>query len=336
MESWREIKKVELHRHLEGSVRLQTILEAAQEAGVTLPTENILELKNYTSVLSPMSDLAMVLKRLSTVQSILSGPKVLKRVAYEACRDAFSEGIRVLELRYSPSFICLNHPGLSFENVHQAIVEGVGQVETELQGQMAVGLIGIISRDLGMSAAEETVALVEKNKNTFVGLDLAGDEEGFSSSLFRNCFGRIKNSGLGITVHSGEITTPRAAKSVRESIEALGATRIGHGIAIARDPEILEFVKSRDVVLEVCPTSNVYTGVCDDISGHPISKLIKRGVKVTVNSDDPQFFGISLSHEYEALARYQDFSLDDFKRLNEEALNATFITKEKARKAYGT
>jgi adenosine deaminase len=142
--------------------------------------------------------------------------------------------------------------------------------------------------------------------------------------------------GLGITVHAGEITTPGASKLVQESIELLGATRIGHGVAIAEDPEVIDFVKSKNVVLEVCPTSNVYTKVCENIASHPISKLIKAGVRVTLNSDDPQFFGISLSHEYEVLARYLDFSLSDFEKLNEEALNATFIPKEKARKAYGS
>jgi len=334
MESWRDIKKIELHRHLEGSVRLQTILEAAHEAGVKLPTENILELKYYTSVLQPMPDLATVLKKLFVVQSVLATPGILKRIAYEACRDAFSEGIRVLELRYSPGFINFKHPSLTYDLIHEAIVAGVTQAETELKGKLAVGLIGIISRDLGMPDADKTTDFVLNNKSTFVGFDLAGDEAGFRSSLFKSCFDKIKGQGLGITVHSGEITTKGAAKLVQESVELLGATRIGHGVAIIHDLEVIEYVKSKNIVLEVCPTSNVRTQIVKNIKEHPIAKLIKEGVSITVNSDDPQFFGISLSHEYEALAEHLDFSLSDFEKLNEVALQATFIPKEKARAAF--
>jgi adenosine deaminase len=336
VKNWREVRKVELHRHLEGAVRLQTILEGAEEAGVVLPTKNILELKDYTCVLFPMADLATVLKKMFTVQAVLATPGILKRIAYEACRDAFTEGIRVLELRYSLGFINFKHPGLNYDLIHQSIVSGVEQAENELQGKLAVGLIATISRDIGMADAEKTTDFVVNHKDSFVGFDLAGDEAGFKSSLFKKCFDRVKSQGLGITVHAGEITTPGASKLVQESIELLGATRIGHGVAIAEDPEVIDFVKSKNVVLEVCPTSNVYTKVCENIASHPISKLIKAGVRVTLNSDDPQFFGISLSHEYEVLARYLDFSLSDFEKLNEEALNATFIPKEKARKAYGS
>lgn len=332
MENWREVKKVELHRHLEGSIRLQTIFDSAVELGFKLPEHNLLKFREIVCVLEPMKDLATVLNKMTFAQSILATPGIIEKVAYEACHDAFNEGIRVLELRYSPGFVSLGHKNLSYEKIHEAILRGVRRAENERSGKLAVGLIAIISRDQGFEEAARTADFVLGNKDTFVGFDLAGDEKVFEIDTFKKYFDQMRKSGLGVTVHSGEV--PGAAQHVREAIEKLGAQRIGHGVAIHDDPTVIDFVKTRNVVLEVCPTSNVYTCVADSVKTHPITKLIKAGVKVTVNSDDPQLFGITLSHEYEALASELNFSLNDFEKLNQEALQATFIPRDKAQFAF--
>lgn len=331
---WRKFRKIELHRHLEGTVRLQTVLDVADEAGVSLPTRNLEELKRHALVLEPMENLAAVLDKFWLVQSVLATPSIIERISYENCKDAFEEGIRVLELRYSPSFINAHHPTLNYDIIHEAIVKGVNRAEKELNGRLAVGLIAIISRDQPMEEADKTTDFAINHRKTFVGFDLAGDEAGFPCRLFEKFFKKVRQAGLKITVHSGEADVPDSAKFVQESIEHLGAQRIGHGVQVAKDRKVADFVKKRDVVLELCPTSNVLTRAVPNIKSHPIKKLMEWGVPVTVNSDDPFLFGIDLTHEYEVLSQELDFSKKDFESLNERALKATFIDADKAARAW--
>jgi adenosine deaminase len=336
METWRSVKKVELHRHLEGAIRLQTLFESAQDLGLPLPTKNILELKNQAFVLSPQKSLKETLDKLELSRGILATPQIIERVSYEACLDAAAEGIRVLELRYSPGFVGMKHPKLTFDSIHQGVLRGVLRAEKELGGRLAVGLIGIMSKDLGKELADKTADFVIQNKDTFIGLDMAGDEMFFPISDFKPYFDKVRSAGLGLTVHSGEGRGRAFAENVKKSILDLGTKRIGHGIAIHTEPDIVELVKEQGVTLEVCPTSNVLTGVVGSIKDHPIVKLINSGVKVALGSDDPQFFGISLSYEYEVLARELGFSVSDFDALNKNAVEASFISKEKMEKAFSS
>jgi adenosine deaminase len=332
--SWRKFKKVELHRHLEGSVRLQTVLDVAREAGVKLPCESLEELREKALILQPMADLKTVLDRFWLIQSVLATPAIIERVAYENVVDAHHDGIRVLELRYSPGFIFANHPGLDYDMIHEAIVRGVTKAEKELSGAIAVGLICIISRDQPMKEADKTAAFAINHRKTFIGFDLAGSEAGFPCSLFKDHFKRARESGLQITAHAGEVRIKESPAFVKESIEVLGARRIGHGLQIIHDSKIVEFVRDRGVVLELCPTSNVITNAVGSLEEHPIRRLMKAGVRVTLNSDDPHIFGIDLTHEYEELASKLAFTPEEFDLLNQEALKASFIAPEKAAKAW--
>jgi adenosine deaminase len=327
MQDWRSFKKTELHRHLEGAVRLQTILDVAFEAGVKLPS-GVLDaatLAHHACVLAPVKDLATMLGKMGIMQSVLATSQILERVAFEACEDAYNDGIFLLELRYSPGFIKIGHPGLTFDVIHEAIVTGVKRAEKKYIGKLSVGLIGIITREQPLSEARDTTEFIITNRDTFVGLDLAGDEAGFDCKNFETFFTRAKSMSLGITVHAGEARTHYSAQSVRDSIERLQASRIGHGIQIIHDAEILDFVIKNDVTLEVCPTSNVYTGAVDSLKAHPIRKLLESGVSLTLNSDDPTFFGIDLTHEYEILTRHLNFGEKEFNLMNATALKKTFI-----------
>lgn len=330
--NWRGFAKIELHRHLEGSIRLETIVDVAEEAEVKLPSQNLEDLKDQVLVLNPMKDLAEALNKFLLAQSILATPEILERVAYENCIDAFKDGIRILELRYSPGYINLNHPKLNYDNIHKSILKGIANAEKELKGELIVGLIAIISRDQAEDEAAKTTEFAIRNREHFVGFDLAGDELVHATSRFKSYFKRAKDAGLGITAHSGEVNVDHAASFIKASVEELGATRIGHGVQVHRDREMIDFVKKNGIVLELCPTSNVLTSAVPNLKAHPIKRLLENDLKVTLNSDDPHLFGIDLTHEYEILSSELCMTEAQFRKMNQTAFQASFIPNFKLQK----
>ncbi|MCB0414984.1 MAG: adenosine deaminase [Bdellovibrionales bacterium] len=326
----KELPKVELHRHLELSVRAATIKELAPQIGIELPDEETF--KNHFLITEKMNDLGSVLNKFLDTQKLLFSEEVLERVAYEACEDAFHEGIKILELRYAPTFVIQGHDHLNFQSIHNSFVKGMQRAEKDFP--MAVGLVGIIQRILPVEEAERVTHFVIENKDTFVGLDLADNEEGFDSKPFSSFFDQAKKSGLGITVHSGEANLPKAPRYVKDAIDYLGADRIGHGVQIYRDPEIIEYVKQKQVTLELCPTSNYLTNAVPSTKEHPIVDLMNQGVKVTINTDDPGIFGIDLNHEYNLLVREHLFTQEQFELTNNIAAKESFISLEKKQKVW--
>ncbi|HVK61508.1 MAG TPA: adenosine deaminase [Bdellovibrionales bacterium] len=318
----RKIPKVELHRHLDCSMRLSTMRELAREAGLEVPEAPEAFAEKYL-VTTPMVDLEAVLNKFLATQKILSSEAILERLGFEAVEDAFEEGIRILELRYAPTFIAEGHPHLTFDKIHAALVRGVDRARAKFP--VKVGLIAIIQRILPVSVAASVTDFAIANRDTFVGLDLADNEVGFDAKPFAKHFERAKAAGLHITIHSGEANFPEAPQRVREAVELLGAERIGHGIQIFRDPKVMEFMAKNEIPLEVCPTSNWLTNAVASVKEHPIRKLMNNGVLCTINTDDPGVFAFDMIHEYEALQREQGFTLADFERCNTIAEKHSFL-----------
>ncbi|MES2856375.1 MAG: adenosine deaminase [Bdellovibrionota bacterium] len=318
----RKIPKVELHRHLDCSMRLSTMRELATAAGLEVPATEAAFAEKYL-VKTPMVDLEAVLNKFLAAQKILGSETVLERLGFEAVEDGFNEGIRILELRYAPTFISEGHPHLTFDRIHAALVRGIEKAKAQFPVQ--VGLIAIIQRILPVSVAASVTDFVISNRDSFVGLDLADNEVGFDAKPFASHFARAKKAGLHITIHSGEANFEGAALKVREAVEILGAERIGHGLQIHRDPKVMEFMALNEIPLEICPTSNWLTNAVPSIKEHPIRKLIDNGVLVTINTDDPGVFAFDMIHEYEALQREQGFTLADFNRCNAIATTHSFI-----------
>ncbi|QLY25106.1 adenosine deaminase [Bdellovibrio sp. KM01] len=330
----RDLLKVELHRHLDCSVRWSTLVELAPQVGINLaPTSK--QQKEQFLITEPMNDLGSVLNKFLNAQKVLASEEILTRIAFEACEDAYNDGIRLLELRYAPTFIAEGHNFLTFEKIHQALNKGVKMAQKKFA--IAVGLICIVQRVKPFAVAEKVVDFAIDNKDSFVALDLADNEEGFDPKVFAPLFQKAKKAGLHITVHSGETPNDQAASWVKDSVEILGAERIGHGIQIVRNPEVLNFIRDRKIPLEVCPISNYLTQSFKTYEEHPIRQLLNAGVLVTVNSDDPGVFATNLSDDYEVLHRVHSFTTEDFKRCNQIAFDASFIPKaekEKFRKDF--
>lgn len=330
LEQLRAIPKVELHRHLECSLRPSTLRELLGLSGLEVPTDSASFDRMYL-VTQPMVDLEAVLAKFLATQKVLSTEEVLTRITFEAIEDAYADGVRILELRYAPTFIQAGHSHLSFEKIHEAIVRGV-QKASYLP--CAVGLIAIIQRILPFEDGERVAQFAIDNRATFIGLDLADNEVGFDSKKFAPLFQRARAAGLHITVHSGEADVPGSPEFVRDAVEELGAERIGHGVQIYQSPEMIEFIRSRKIPLELCPTSNWLTNAVSSLDRHPFRLLMNYGVPVTINSDDPGVFGIDLTNEYRVLQDRLGLTEADFTKCNDTAAAASFIPLAMKQKAW--
>jgi adenosine deaminase len=325
-----KLVKAELHRHLELCLRPDTIWELAPQFGIQLKSQK--EFQDRFMILEPMKDLGTVLNKFLDTQKLLATPEILERITFEACEDAYKlEGIRILELRYAPTFVEMGHK-MSFEEIHSAIVRGMKKAEEAYP--MAVGLVCIIQRILPVETAEKVVTFALKHKDSFVGLDLADNEEGFDSKPFAQLFRKAREGGLGITIHSGEAPHPKSPKWVMDAIEVLGAERIGHGVQIYRDEAVMKSVKERGVVLELCPTSNMLTNAIPDLKDHPLKKLFDYGIAVTINTDDPGIFNTNLNREYRIAHQVLGMSFEDLDKCSQTAAERSFIPLAKRKKVW--
>lgn len=322
-EDLRALAKVELHRHLEGAIRLATIIELSAEAGVPLPAQTPGELARYALIREPVGSLAEALGRFAIAQNAVRTYDAVRRIAREAVEDLAAENVRIAELRFSPHFLC--GPGeLDWDGAMDAVAQGVAEAESAGH-DVAVGLIAIFSRDYGMESARETVRFALRHRSRIVGFDIAGSEVGFPPEMYAEAVRPLPGSGLGLTAHYGESGPP---EYVRAAIQALQPARLGHGLAVAGDPSVRDLVIERGIVLEMCPTSNWLTRGVPTVADHPIRRLLADGVKVTLNTDDPGLMGIDLNHEWEVARAEIGFTHDDFRRVTENAIAASFIPAE--------
>jgi adenosine deaminase len=217
---------------------------------------------------------------------------------------------------------------LSFERIHAAIVRGL---ERGAHAELAVGLIGIVQKTLSLKDAARTIDFIVENADTFVALDFA-DKDTHDLRSYAPLVDKARGAGLHLTTHAGEDPGPGSPNEVREAIEVLQAERIGHGIHIIHDDDVMALVRANDVALEVCPTSNWLTSAVPTTADHPIRRLMEEEIAVTINSDDPGLFGIDLCHEYEILHREHAYTVEEFDHCNDNAAAHSFLPlKERQR-----
>lgn len=329
MQQIRMIPKIDLHRHLDCSMRWSTLLEIANTLKLDFPKKPELQQRHFL-VTEPMVNLEAVLSKFLIAQKVLASEEILERLAYEACEDAFNDGVRIIELRYAPTFIADGHSSLSFEKIHQAFLKGLARAQQKMP--IAVGLICILQRILGVEKVDAVTGFAIENKNTFLALDLADNEDGFEPKKFAPYFRKAQHAGLRTTIHSGEAPSPLSGQWIRDSIEILGAERIGHGIQSIHDPEIINLLKSKNILLEVCPYSNYLTQAFKTFAEHPLRRLYDLGVPLSLSSDDPGMFASLLSDDYQIAHQYHGFGLTEFAKCNEHAFRHSFINEtEKSR-----
>lgn len=317
----RSLPKVELHRHLEGSIRLATILDLYRDAGAPLPERTPEELAPRTQILEPVRGLAQALERFAVAQHAVRTYEAVRRITVEAVEDLAADGVRLAELRFSPEFLCAP-AGLDWDGALDAILEGLEEARDH---DVAVGLICIASRDYGLASAERTVAFALRHRDHVVGFDLAGPEARYPPHMFAGALAPLREAGMPLTAHYGEAAGPGYP---REAIEELGVRRLGHGVSVAQDPTVTALALERGVALEMCPTSNARTGAVPSLRDHPALRLLREGVGVTINTDDPGLFGIDLSGELEVARDVLGFTDGDLRRATGNALAASFLPED--------
>jgi adenosine deaminase len=317
-----DMYKVELHRHIEGSLRYATMKDWVLADGLASSSyEN--DLRDFILIEKPVDGLKVFLEKFALIHQVLSSPERIRRMAHEACEDAFNEGVRVLELRYSPIFIQGERKNLSFEIIHESILKGIAEAQEKYP--MAVGLIGILGREWSFKAAEYVTDFFIAHKDTLDGMDLANDEAAFSCRPFAPLFQKAKKAGLHITVHAGESNIPSSSQSIIDAIDLLGAERLGHGVQIHKNPELMRQAADKKILLELCPSSNVLTKSVPSIDVYPIKTLLENGVRVSINADDPGVFNYTLPHEYKLLSERLGVTREEFSLMNRWAFESSFI-----------
>ena len=329
MINFKEIPKVELHCHLEACFRPETVMEVGKVLGLDVP-QDIDTFRNNWLLREQLDNLEIALARFVDIQKIWCSEEVIERMAFEACEYAVDQGIRIMEFRYAPDFIAFDKPHLTLEKIHASILRGIERAQ---HPDLAVGLIGIVQKTLSLDVAERTVDFIVQNSDTFVGLDFA-DKDTHELSAYAPMVEKARAAGIRLTTHAGEERGPQAPGEVRSAIEVLGAERIGHGIHIIHDEEVMQLVHDAGVTLEICPTSNWLTSAVASTAKHPIAKLDKKGVAVTINSDDPALFGIDLCHEYRLMHEEHGFDEKDFARCNQQAARASFLPDQVKRRVW--
>lgn len=310
---------IDLHRHLDGALRLQTILDLARQHGIALPADDVEGLRPHVQVVDNEPDLMAFIARFHWLQQVLVDTAACRRVAYECVEDARDEGIDYIELRFSPWFMADGH-GLDPTAVVEAVVDGVeaGARDTGV----GVGLIGILSRTYGPDTAHRELDALLAHSDHLVALDLAGDEGRFPPGLFITHFARAREAGLAVTVHAGEAA---GAESVWSAIRDLGATRIGHAVRAGEDPALLDFLGEHGIGIEANLTSNLQTSTVVSYAAHPLRHQLAHGLPATLNTDDPTISGIDLRHEYEVAAPHAGLSAAQVRQAQANALGIAFL-----------
>ena len=320
------LPKVELHRHIEGAIRYATMKEWVLEDKLRPASSTEEQLRDFILISRPVEGLKAFLEKFGLIHQVLSSAGRIRRMAFEACADAYAEGVRVLELRYSPVFIQGARKELGFDQIHAAILDGIRAAGKPCP--MAVGLIGILGREWDLRTAAAATDFFIENKDTVVGMDLANDEANYDGRPFAGLFRKARNAGLRLTVHAGESRIPSSSQSILSALDDLGAERIGHGVQIHKDPDLMEKVADRNVLLELCPTSNVRTRSVSSAEAYPIRQIRAAGVRVCINADDPGVFDYDLNHEYRMLSRLHGLTEADFSAMNRDALACSFIRED--------
>ncbi len=325
---YNNLPKAEIHCHLEGAIRTQTIIDIAREYNLPLSSYEVNELDHHVKVLDQWRDLHAVLEAFTIAQNSIASPEVVERIAWELFEDAAQQNIRLFEVRFSPDWAFSGYR-LNWDAALDGILRAKERAEKEFD--MAIGLIAITSRSLGPASCVKTVGWSIRHKEHILGIDLADSERDFPLKEFVPSIMKAKEAGLKVTIHTGEDTP---ASFVTDTINLAQPDRIGHGIHIIEDTAAVELVKERGITLEVNPWSNYLTSAVRTIEEHPLRKLFDLGVRVAINSDDPEVLETNLNNEYHIAHEILGMSIEDIMICNRYAYEASFLPEKEKKQTW--
>jgi len=317
---YKSLPKVELHRHLEGSLRLGTMADVARAHGIEIP-DSILRLSDLVQVQDedPFT-FQNFLAKFNTLRLFYKSPEVIHRVTREAIEDAAMDNVKYIELRFTP--VALSRAErFPLHDVINWVCTSAAKAAEDYNIQ--VRLIVSVNRHESTELAEQVAWLAAAHLDDgIVGMDLAGNEAEFPAKPFAPIFAEAKQAGLRLTIHAGEWA---GAENVREAIEVTNADRIGHGVRVMEDERVIALARERGTVFEVCPTSNYQSGVVPALSVHPLPRMLQAGLNVTIDTDDPSVSRINLSYEYKLVCEDLGIPMDVLKGCILAAARASFL-----------
>jgi adenosine deaminase len=314
--------RIDLHRHLEGDIRPETVLDLARKFNKPLPgtLEEILPLVRVTE---PVPGLMPFIERLNNAITVLGDLDACKRIARECVENASKDNIAYLEIRFSPLYMARPN-NLPPEGVVEAVIDGAE--EGQKMYHVRTNLIGILSRTYGVKECSRELDALLAYHDHIVALDLAGDEINFPPELFVKLFQKAADYGLAASVHAGEVKGPVSILNIWRAIHLLDAVRIGHALHAVEDPALLDFMAKYRIGVESAITSNVQTKSISDITEHPVKTFLQHGILDTINTDDPSTSGIILSYELEVAAPAAGLTPEEIAQAQRNALEIAFLS----------
>lgn len=315
----------DVHRHLDGNIRAQTILDLGRQFNLPLPAQTLETLIPHVQVTSTEPDLVSFLSKLDWGVKVLGSLDACRRVAFENIEDAARNGLHYVELRFSPGYMAMAHQ-LPVAGVVEAVIAGVRE-GCKTYGVEA-RLIGIMSRTFGEAACLQELDALLAHRDHITALDLAGDELGFPGSLFLSHFNQARDAGWRITVHAGEAAGP---ESIWQAIKELGAERIGHGVKAVEDRALMDYLAEHRIGIESCLTSNIQTSTVASLANHPLKTFLEHGVIASLNTDDPAVQGVDIIHEYTIAAPAAGLTREQIRQAQINGLEMAFLSNEEKR-----
>ncbi len=318
-ETLKRLPKADLHLHLDGSLRPQTVWDLAKEQNVKLAARSPSELAKQLTAGPRVRSLGDYLKIFDITLSVLQEPDALERVSYELAEDCAAENVRHMEVRYSP--ILHQKRGLKLPAIVDPVLAGLKRAERDFR--MSTGVIICGMRNISPRKSYELAKLAVAYRNRgVIAFDLAGEEEDFPARDHRQAFRFIAENNLSSTVHAGEAFGP---PSIAQALHDCGAHRIGHGTRLIEDPDLLHYVNDHRIPLEVCLTSNVQTRSVKSLKEHPFRRYLDEGLRVTLNTDNRMVSDTTLSKEYALAMKTFHLSPYQLKRIVVNGFKSSFL-----------
>jgi len=314
-----KLPKTDLHCHLDGSLRCETLIELAKKYGISLSSyeaEPLMAMMGYGRVRKNLLD---YIASFEPLIAIMQCHEAIERIAYEVCEDAYLENVWHLELRFCPYLH--TKKGLTAEEVVRAAIEGADRARKNFGISVGFILCGL-KNDKESNVFEVAKLAVQFRKAGVVGFDLAGPEAGFPISNHLEAIYYARRNHLFITLHAGENSGP---ESIREAIHEAGAHRIGHGTSLIDDPDLIEYVVDHRISIEACPISNWHTGSVRSVSDHPLKKFLQAGARVSINTDNRLCSDTSITEEIMAVSEDLKLDQNEIKQLLENGFKSAFL-----------
>ncbi len=313
------LPKTDLHVHLDGSLRLETVLELAKKQGVTLPSTDPKELFGLLYAGDVCNSLDDYLKGFDITLSVMQTEEGLERAAYELAEDAWNEGVWFIEVRYAPMLHQVN--GLRLTQIVEAVLRGLRQAKRDFGIRYGVILCGIRSMSVENSLRMAELAVAYKNRGV-IGFDLAGSEVNNPAKEHMVAFQLILDNNINCTAHAGEAFGP---DSIAQAIHKCGAHRIGHGTRLREDGDLLNYVNDHRIPLEICPSSNLQTKAAKSWAAHPVDFYVDYGIRVTINTDNRLITDTTVSKELLLCHKHYGWSLDQIKEIVIAGFKSAFM-----------